>query len=673
MANNRIQIKRTSVSGRSANTTAPSNSQYIAAGELAINMPDGILYSSNGSELIVVGANVVNQNITGNLTVKAVIANGSIGSPGQTLASNGSAVYWTTVAGTGTVTQVDTGNGLTGGPITSSGAVSVNANDGIVANSSGLYVKAGDNIVVNSSGVHASAGVNTAEQYTFTNTVSFTQTINGTANNSLYLGGKAEGALNVNSALTTNNTTYLNGQLASYYTNATNITTGSLPYAQIPANIVNTTGSFTFSGVHTYNSNIVLGSSGISANGGFGTAGEVLHSNGSTTYWAADDQGVTSVSGGTGLSGGTITSIGTLSVNAAYIATIAPTLTGGGASGNWGINVTGSAGSVAWSGVTGEPTTVAGYGITNALVRGGAIGNIDYNAQRALESGIYSVGAAPTNGPSGGAYSNFIQMYERGDTAAQLVIDYATGRMYSRGIQTATPTYSAWRTQLDDGNYNSYAPTLTGTGASGNWGINITGYATSVYSPTNAANFYTNNGTYGSWRIDGSRNGWQGIEFAGQTTLMMNDDSYGFHRNGVGWKMYVTAGSLYVPGNITAYWSDRRLKENLRPIGKEASDILSKLTAYRFNWNDRVDEFGVSIKAGKEEIGLIAQEVQEILPDAVEINKAANKVNADGTQVETDYLTINWNKITPLLVQALNDTTRELNDLKKLLKDRGLI
>jgi hypothetical protein len=49
------------------------------------------------------------------------------------------------------------------------------------------------------------------------------------------------------------------------------------------------------------------------------------------------------------------------------IASYAPTLSGGGASGTWSINVTGSAGSVAWSGVSGKPTTVAGYGITDAV------------------------------------------------------------------------------------------------------------------------------------------------------------------------------------------------------------------------------------------------------------------------------------------------------------------
>lgn len=54
--NNRMQIKRTYVSGRLPNTTDPSNSQYIAAGEFALNMPDRTLYTSDGQLLITVGS-----------------------------------------------------------------------------------------------------------------------------------------------------------------------------------------------------------------------------------------------------------------------------------------------------------------------------------------------------------------------------------------------------------------------------------------------------------------------------------------------------------------------------------------------------------------------------------------------------------------------------------------
>lgn len=99
MANNVFQIKRTSTSGRTPNTTNAGNTQYIAAGELALNMTDGILYTSNGSTLITVGSNLVNQNITGTLTVNAIFSNGGTGSAGQVLTTNGSSTYWSTASG----------------------------------------------------------------------------------------------------------------------------------------------------------------------------------------------------------------------------------------------------------------------------------------------------------------------------------------------------------------------------------------------------------------------------------------------------------------------------------------------------------------------------------------------------------------------------------------------
>ena len=101
MANNIFQVKRTSVSGRTPNTTSSGNTQYINAGELALNMTDQIVYTSDGTNLITVGSNTVNQRVTGNLTVNAIIANGTLGTSGQVLATNGSGLYWTASGGGG--------------------------------------------------------------------------------------------------------------------------------------------------------------------------------------------------------------------------------------------------------------------------------------------------------------------------------------------------------------------------------------------------------------------------------------------------------------------------------------------------------------------------------------------------------------------------------------------
>lgn len=116
MAGTTFQIKRTGVSGRQPNTTDVSNSAYIEVGELALNFTDGILYSSNGSTLIELGANITNQTITGTLS-----ANGSVGSNGQALFSNGTGIYWDNIDEGGLLSvatddSID-GNGTTGSPL----------------------------------------------------------------------------------------------------------------------------------------------------------------------------------------------------------------------------------------------------------------------------------------------------------------------------------------------------------------------------------------------------------------------------------------------------------------------------------------------------------------------------------------------------------------------------
>ena len=107
-------------------------------------------------------------------TAVGLQANGGIGTSGQVLTSNATTVYWSTPT-TGTVTSVASGNGLTGGPITSTGTLSVLANNGIIANSTGTFVFGNTGLVVNSTGVHVNS--------------SYIGTL--TANNATNLGGVA--------------------------------------------------------------------------------------------------------------------------------------------------------------------------------------------------------------------------------------------------------------------------------------------------------------------------------------------------------------------------------------------------------------------------------------------------------------------------------------------------
>lgn len=67
--------------------------------------------------------------------------------------------------------------------------------------------------------------------------------------------------------------------------------------------------------------------------------------------------------------------------------------------------------------------------------------------------------------------------------------------MYYRSHRdTSTGGWSPWITILDSSNYNNYSPTLTGSGASGTWGINISGLANrAAYITDNTNAFYPGN------------------------------------------------------------------------------------------------------------------------------------------------------------------------------------
>lgn len=69
---NVIQIKRTSVSGRTPNTSNSSNSAFIDTGELALNLADKKLFSSNG-DLFEVGSNLSSLSVTGNTTIDGTV------------------------------------------------------------------------------------------------------------------------------------------------------------------------------------------------------------------------------------------------------------------------------------------------------------------------------------------------------------------------------------------------------------------------------------------------------------------------------------------------------------------------------------------------------------------------------------------------------------------------
>jgi hypothetical protein len=117
------------------------------------------------------------------------------------------------------------------------------------------------------------------------------------------------------------------------------------------------------------------------------------------------------------------------------------------------------------------------------------------------------------------------------------------------------------------------------------------------------------------------------------------------------------AGSLTATGDVTAYSSDARLKANVRNITRPV-ERLKTLSGVTHSWNELAREVGF-VPVREEEVGLLAQEVEAVLPEAVAL--APFDTDAEGHSLSGQrYLTVRYEKLVPLLVEAIKEQQRTI-------------
>jgi hypothetical protein len=126
--------------------------------------------------------------------------------------------------------------------------------------------------------------------------------------------------------------------------------------------------------------------------------------------------------------------------------------------------------------------------------------------------------------------------------------------------------------------------------------------------------------------------------------------------------MLEVGGAITATDNITAYSSDKRLKTNIN-ILQNPLEKLSKLSGFTYNWNDKANQL-VGYDTNESIVGMFAQDVQEVLPEAVKIAPFDNDGNGNSKSGE-NYLTIQYEKVVPLLVEAIKELKNEIEELKK--------
>jgi len=99
--------------------------------------------------------------------------------------------------------------------------------------------------------------------------------------------------------------------------------------------------------------------------------------------------------------------------------------------------------------------------------------------------------------------------------------------------------------------------------------------------------------------------------------------------------------------------SDRRFKDHIQKIN-QPTEKLNQLNGYTYTWRDKKDFPGQVMGEGKD-MGVIAQEVEKVFPDAVSTNKEG-------------YKSVNYNALIPVLIEALKESNKKIENLERRLK-----
>jgi hypothetical protein len=119
-----------------------------------------------------------------------------------------------------------------------------------------------------------------------------------------------------------------------------------------------------------------------------------------------------------------------------------------------------------------------------------------------------------------------------------------------------------------------------------------------------------------------------------------------FNSLGVGTAGSGTAGEIRATNNVTAYYSDDRMKTRLGKI-ESALDKLRTLDGFYYEANELAQSMGYEVK---KEVGVSAQQVQAIMPEVVA-----------PAPIDENYLTVRYERLVPLLIEAIKELEAKLN------------
>lgn len=347
-------------------------------------------------------------------------------------------------------------------------------------------------------------------------------------------------------------------------------------------------------------------------------------------------------------------------------------LTGGGSSGSVTLNVGAGTGISVAADTVGLATAGAGAGTYGSTANGTKIDTITVDAYgRVTAVATGATGSSSTTGTvtsvatSGGltggtiTSSGTISIADNGVTAAKLnVSGNGTTSQFLRSdgdgsFTWATPTDT--NTTYSAGNGLSLSSTTFNCAYDGNGRWNLGGFQVFENDGGGNTGIRFNSGSDANSYEDGSS--WE-IEVNNDSSnsylKFSTDNSISAAGEAISYSeefRFTYNGDFHADGDVIAYSttvSDERLKENIVGIDG-ALDKVSQLNGYTFTY--KAD--------GKISAGVIAQEVEKVLPEAVSEKELPLKVD-DGKE----YKVVNYDALHGLLIEAIKELKAEIEELK---------
>ena len=131
-----------------------------------------------------------------------------------------------------------------------------------------------------------------------------------------------------------------------------------------------------------------------------------------------------------------------------------------------------------------------------------------------------------------------------------------------------------------------------------------------------------------------------------------------------------TGGGMSIKGSLTQnQFSDMRLKRDIVPL-ESVLDKVNSLDVFNFNYMDPdTGEIDTERNRDAGQIGLSAQQTEELFPQVVEDRE---RIEGDNTVDNRNWKYLEYEKMTPILVKALQEQQTIIEDLKSRLDEAGL-